>query len=220
MLFLLHLVANQDGLCHIKTITWKEPPHSFSLMKDWNRQINSKHCWINHKWMILLSYSVEEFPQGKTSVDCHILYYVTLNTSWSYNNKFKGDLLTIWTFSFHYRLTLSFLVSFMVDARGGSMRGSRHHGLRVIIPPRTCTAPTRITCRLVKPQKLTTPPPLVEGEGLASRIISLGPSSMQFLGWVNFVLVILNLLGHLHGNNKYLSSTFTLLAQLLLYFRV
>uniref|UniRef100_A0A671X4N1 Ankyrin 1 n=1 Tax=Sparus aurata TaxID=8175 RepID=A0A671X4N1_SPAAU len=75
-----------------------------------------------------------------------------------------------------------FLVSFMVDARGGSMRGSRHHGLRVIIPPRTCTAPTRITCRLVKPQKLTTPPPLVEGEGLASRIISLGPSSMQFLG--------------------------------------
>uniref|UniRef100_A0A8D3C8R1 Ankyrin 1, erythrocytic b n=1 Tax=Scophthalmus maximus TaxID=52904 RepID=A0A8D3C8R1_SCOMX len=78
--------------------------------------------------------------------------------------------------------TLSFLVSFMVDARGGSMRGSRHHGLRVIIPPRTCAAPTRITCRLVKPQKLTTPPPLVEGEGLASRIISLGPSSMQFLG--------------------------------------
>ncbi|KAJ8380247.1 hypothetical protein SKAU_G00010250 [Synaphobranchus kaupii] len=70
----------------------------------------------------------------------------------------------------------------MVDARGGSMRGSRHNGLRVIIPPRTCAAPTRITCRLVKPQKLTTPPPLVEGEGLASRIISLGPASMLFLG--------------------------------------
>uniref|UniRef100_A0A7N6F6N4 Ankyrin 1, erythrocytic b n=1 Tax=Anabas testudineus TaxID=64144 RepID=A0A7N6F6N4_ANATE len=84
--------------------------------------------------------------------------------------------------SFNHCVTLSFLVSFMVDARGGSMRGSRHHGLRVIIPPRTCAAPTRITCRLVKPQKLTTPPPLVEGEGLASRIISLGPSSMQFLG--------------------------------------
>ncbi|MEQ2199467.1 hypothetical protein XENOCAPTIV_029654 [Xenoophorus captivus] len=67
----------------------------------------------------------------------------------------------------------------MVDARGGSMRGSRHHGLRVIIPPRTCAAPTRITCRLVKPQKLTTPPPLVEGEGLASRIISLGPSNLE-----------------------------------------
>uniref|UniRef100_A0AAR2KW93 Ankyrin 1, erythrocytic a n=1 Tax=Pygocentrus nattereri TaxID=42514 RepID=A0AAR2KW93_PYGNA len=80
------------------------------------------------------------------------------------------------------KATIYFLVSFMVDARGGSMRGSRHNGLRVIIPPRTCAAPTRITCRLVKPQKLSTPPPLVEGEGLASRIISLGPAGMQFLG--------------------------------------
>nr|XP_015210193.1 PREDICTED: ankyrin-1 [Lepisosteus oculatus] len=79
-------------------------------------------------------------------------------------------------------LGTAFLVSFMVDARGGSMRGSRHNGLRVIIPPRTCAAPTRITCRLIKPQKLSTPPPLVEGEGLASRIISLGPAGAQFLG--------------------------------------
>uniref|UniRef100_A0A4W3HVX2 Ankyrin 1, erythrocytic a n=1 Tax=Callorhinchus milii TaxID=7868 RepID=A0A4W3HVX2_CALMI len=75
-----------------------------------------------------------------------------------------------------------FLVSFMVDARGGSMRGSRHNGLRVIIPPRTCNAPTRITCRLVKSQKLVSPPPLVEGEGLASRVIALGPAGAQFLG--------------------------------------
>ncbi|XP_028920675.1 ankyrin-1 isoform X2 [Ornithorhynchus anatinus] len=74
-----------------------------------------------------------------------------------------------------------FLVSFMVDARGGSMRGSRHNGLRVVIPPRTCAAPTRITCRLVKPQKLTSPPPLAEEEGLASRIIALGPTGAQFL---------------------------------------
>ncbi|XP_065603240.1 ankyrin-1 isoform X6 [Cyrtonyx montezumae] len=74
-----------------------------------------------------------------------------------------------------------FLVSFMVDARGGSMRGSRHHGLRVVIPPRACAAPTRITCRLVKPQKLTAPPPLAEEEGLASRIIALGPAGAQFL---------------------------------------
>lgn len=74
-----------------------------------------------------------------------------------------------------------FLVSFMVDARGGSMRGSRHNGLRVVIPPRTCAAPTRITCRLVKPQKLGTPPPLAEEEGLASRIIALGPTGAQFL---------------------------------------
>uniref|UniRef100_G1RQD4 Ankyrin-1 n=1 Tax=Nomascus leucogenys TaxID=61853 RepID=G1RQD4_NOMLE len=77
--------------------------------------------------------------------------------------------------------TPRFLVSFMVDARGGSMRGSRHNGLRVVIPPRTCAAPTRITCRLVKPQKLSTPPPLAEEEGLASRIIALGPTGAQFL---------------------------------------
>ncbi|GCB76807.1 hypothetical protein scyTo_0017508, partial [Scyliorhinus torazame] len=75
-----------------------------------------------------------------------------------------------------------FLVSFMVDARGGSMRGSRHNGMRVIIPPRTCNAPTRITCRLVKSQKLVSPPPLVEGEGLGSRVIALGPAGTQFLG--------------------------------------
>ncbi|XP_068518250.1 ankyrin-1 isoform X12 [Anas acuta] len=74
-----------------------------------------------------------------------------------------------------------FLVSFMVDARGGSMRGSRHHGLRVVIPPRACAAPTRITCRLVKPQKLPAPPNLAEEEGLASRIIALGPAGAQFL---------------------------------------
>uniref|UniRef100_A0A663MNU5 Ankyrin 1 n=1 Tax=Athene cunicularia TaxID=194338 RepID=A0A663MNU5_ATHCN len=74
-----------------------------------------------------------------------------------------------------------FLVSFMVDARGGSMRGSRHHGLRVVIPPRACAAPTRITCRLVKPQKLPAPPQLADGEALASRIIALGPAGAQFL---------------------------------------
>ncbi|XP_040217952.1 ankyrin-3 isoform X12 [Rana temporaria] len=76
----------------------------------------------------------------------------------------------------------SFLVSFMVDARGGSMRGSRHNGMRIVIPPRKCTAPTRITCRLVKRHKLATPPPMVEGEGLASRLVEMGPSGAQFLG--------------------------------------
>ncbi|XP_031971903.1 ankyrin-3 isoform X17 [Corvus moneduloides] len=76
----------------------------------------------------------------------------------------------------------SFLVSFMVDARGGSMRGSRHHGMRIIIPPRKCTAPTRITCRLVKRHKLASPPPMVEGEGLASRLVEMGPAGAQFLG--------------------------------------
>ncbi|XP_051274530.1 ankyrin-3 isoform X4 [Dicentrarchus labrax] len=75
-----------------------------------------------------------------------------------------------------------FLVSFMVDARGGSMRGSRHNGMRIIIPPRKCTAPTRITCRLAKRHKLASPPPMVEGEGLASRLVEVGPAGAQFLG--------------------------------------
>ncbi|XP_051578066.1 ankyrin-3-like [Myxocyprinus asiaticus] len=75
-----------------------------------------------------------------------------------------------------------FLVSFMVDARGGSMRGSRHDGMRIIIPPRKCPAPTRITCRLAKRHRLTYPPPMVEGEGLVSRLVEMGPAWAQFLG--------------------------------------
>lgn len=45
---------------------------------------------------------------------------------------------------------LSFLISFLVDARGGAMRGCRHSGVRVIIPPRKAAAPIRITCRYLK----------------------------------------------------------------------
>ncbi|XP_051502866.1 LOW QUALITY PROTEIN: ankyrin-3-like [Myxocyprinus asiaticus] len=75
-----------------------------------------------------------------------------------------------------------FLVSFMVDARGGSMRGSRHDGMRIIIPPRKCPAPTRITCRLAKRHRLAYPPPMVEGEGLVSRLVEVGPAGAQFLG--------------------------------------
>ncbi|XP_072544069.1 ankyrin-2b isoform X17 [Salminus brasiliensis] len=82
----------------------------------------------------------------------------------------------------HDHDTSSFLVSFMVDARGGAMRGCRHNGLRIIIPPRKCSAPTRVTCRLVKRHRLATMPPMVEGEGLASRLIEVGPSGAQFLG--------------------------------------
>ncbi|XP_077401291.1 uncharacterized protein LOC144035454 isoform X19 [Vanacampus margaritifer] len=76
----------------------------------------------------------------------------------------------------------SFLVSFMVDARGGSMRGCRHNGLRIIIPPGKCSAPTRVTCRLVKRHRLASMPPIVEGEGLASRFIEVAPFGGQLLG--------------------------------------
>uniref|UniRef100_UPI00358E28FC ankyrin-3-like isoform X3 n=1 Tax=Myxine glutinosa TaxID=7769 RepID=UPI00358E28FC len=79
-------------------------------------------------------------------------------------------------------LQSGFLVSFMVDARGGSMRGSRHPGLRILVPPQTCSEPTRITCRLVRRQRLAIPPPMVDGEGLASRSVEVGPAGAQFLG--------------------------------------
>merc|ERR1712223_718538 len=75
-----------------------------------------------------------------------------------------------------------FLVSFMVDARGGAMRGCRHSGVRVIIPPRKAPMPMRITCRYLKKDKLIHPPPLMEGEAIASRILELGPSGAKFLG--------------------------------------
>ncbi|XP_044010733.1 ankyrin-3-like isoform X13 [Aphidius gifuensis] len=76
----------------------------------------------------------------------------------------------------------SFLVSFLVDARGGAMRGCRHSGVRVIVPPRKAAMPMRITCRYLKRDKLTNPPPLMEGEALASRILELGPVGAKFLG--------------------------------------
>ncbi|KAI7810813.1 putative ankyrin-1-like [Triplophysa rosa] len=79
-------------------------------------------------------------------------------------------------------LQSGFLVSFMVDARGGAMRGCRHNGLRIIVPPRNCSAPTRVTCRLVKRHRLASMPPMVEGEGLAGKLIEVGPTGAQFLG--------------------------------------
>ncbi|CAF4286880.1 unnamed protein product, partial [Adineta steineri] len=75
-----------------------------------------------------------------------------------------------------------FLVSFLVDARGGAMRGCRHSGVRVIIPPKRASMPTRITCRFVKRDKLTVPPPLNEGEALAARVLEVGPVNCKFLG--------------------------------------
>ncbi|KAM6441267.1 ankyrin-2 isoform 13-T14 [Liasis olivaceus] len=93
-----------------------------------------------------------------------------------------GSLLTSHSSPCFDHENSSFLVSFMVDARGGAMRGCRHNGLRIIIPPRKCTAPTRVTCRLVKRHRLATMPPMVEGDGLASRLIEVGPSGAQFLG--------------------------------------
>ena len=75
-----------------------------------------------------------------------------------------------------------FLVSFVVDARGGAMRGCRHSGIRVIVPPGRACAPTRITCKLIKREKLSHPPPLNDGESLATRILKMGPVGATFSG--------------------------------------
>uniref|UniRef100_A0A183BHZ8 Death domain-containing protein n=1 Tax=Globodera pallida TaxID=36090 RepID=A0A183BHZ8_GLOPA len=82
----------------------------------------------------------------------------------------------------HDLIQPSFLISFLVDARGGAMRGCRHSGVRVIIPPRKAAAPMRITCRYVKGEKLTPPIPLSEGEALVSRALEMGPHGAKFLG--------------------------------------
>ena len=71
----------------------------------------------------------------------------------------------------------------MVDARGGAMRGCRHSGVRIIIPPGRASMPTRVTCKLVKREKLVYPPPLMEGEALASRVLEMGPHGAKFLGY-------------------------------------
>jgi len=98
-------------------------------------------------------------------------------------NRTSQITLTISTISTQLLFyAVSFLVSFMVDARGGALRGCRHSGVRIIIPPEKASMPTRVTCKLVKKEKLSHPPPLMEGEALASRILELGPVGARFLG--------------------------------------
>ena len=72
---------------------------------------------------------------------------------------------------------MDFLVSFLVDARGGSMTGSRRSGIRMVIPPQSAEQPVRITCRQLRPDQVLHLPPLSEGEGLACRILHLTPAT-------------------------------------------
>jgi hypothetical protein len=115
--------------------------------------------------------SVYRVPRlGSLLVFCYVMY-----SGW--NLWWLFDCL-----SYSYFFSFSFLISFMVDARGGAMRGCRHQGVRIIIPPRKASMPTRVTCRLVKKEKLLHPPPMMEGEGLASRLLEMGPVGTTFLG--------------------------------------
>lgn len=88
-----------------------------------------------------------------------------------------------------------FLVSFVVDARGGSMSGRRRRGLRIVVPPDAVCMPTRITCRLVRSASETAPsggggaqrrrrrlmPPMADGDGLAvGGLLEMGPVGEKF----------------------------------------
>ena len=72
----------------------------------------------------------------------------------------------------------------MVDARGGAMRGCRHSGVRILIPPKKAAQPMRITCRYIRKEKLSRPVPLMEGEALAARVLEISPAGAKFLGYV------------------------------------
>ena len=51
------------------------------------------------------------------------------------------------------------------------MRASRHPGLRILVPPSAASAPTRVTCRMLRPERTAAPPQLNDGEGLACRLV-------------------------------------------------
>jgi hypothetical protein len=77
-------------------------------------------------------------------------------------------------------ITSGFLVSFLVDARGGSMRSSRYSGFRILVPPSAASAPTRITCRMQRSDRIQHPPQLNDGDGLACRVLEMGPTGCKF----------------------------------------
>ncbi|KAM7539204.1 hypothetical protein Aperf_G00000048262 [Anoplocephala perfoliata] len=73
-----------------------------------------------------------------------------------------------------------FLVSFLVDARGGLLESKRYPGMRFIIPPNASLGPLRIICRLLRYFPCALQPPLNDGEGLACRLIEVGPIGVRF----------------------------------------
>jgi ankyrin len=62
------------------------------------------------------------------------------------------------------------------------MRGCRHSGVRILIPPKKAPQPMRITCRYLRLDKLPRPPPLMEGEACAARVLEISPAGAKFLG--------------------------------------
>ncbi|EUB63876.1 Ankyrin-2 [Echinococcus granulosus] len=71
-----------------------------------------------------------------------------------------------------------FLVSFLVDARGGFVEAQRRPNLRFLIPPHAISSPTRIICRLLRPDRVSRLPHLNDGDA----IIEMSPSSVRLDG--------------------------------------
>ncbi|CAH8662286.1 unnamed protein product [Schistosoma rodhaini] len=73
-----------------------------------------------------------------------------------------------------------FLISFIIDARGGLVEAQRRPGLRFIVPPNAPSGPLRIICRLLRPETIDNPPVFNDGDCLACRIIEMNPNQMRF----------------------------------------
>lgn len=76
----------------------------------------------------------------------------------------------------------SFFISFMVDVRGGVMRGRRYFGIRIIIFLNRVFMLIRVICRFIKKDKFIYFIFIGEGEVLVVRIIEMGFVVIKFLG--------------------------------------
>ncbi|CAL8071610.1 unnamed protein product [Calicophoron daubneyi] len=73
-----------------------------------------------------------------------------------------------------------FLISFLVDARGCLVEAQRRTDLRFFVPPNASAGPTRVICRVLRPEFTPTRPNMNDGDCLAARILEMGPFQMQF----------------------------------------
>ncbi|CAD5124042.1 DgyrCDS12350 [Dimorphilus gyrociliatus] len=80
------------------------------------------------------------------------------------------------------RTISEFLISFIADANGAIMVCKRYSGLRIIVQPNVISNPTKFILKFVKKDQLSSPPPLLQNEGLACRILELSPNALDFDG--------------------------------------
>lgn len=128
--------------------------------------------------------STEQVPQEKKPPPSEDLPSVEPSVEQTLTQHHEGDPPCLFDGSSRSSsagLASNFLISFLVDARGGTMQGCRDSGIRVVVPPDAACQPTRITCRYVRKEKLLRNPPLNDGEGLVTRVLEMGPEGITFL---------------------------------------